>query len=198
MYNVSMENGLVPWLRDQLDARSWTHNELARRAGVSQPAVSSVVSRQRRAGWDFCLAIAEAFDEPPEKVMRLAGLLPPLPPPFEDEQEAVQILREMPYDVRLIVMKILRALKSEPDSQLTSDLLERYGPEPEPEPEPEPDPYLQALAELWDQAPDWLKKSFTAQLRITVEEYEREQEKWSSAPPDEEAGVDSGTVRPES
>jgi hypothetical protein len=89
-------------------------------------------------------------------------------------------------------MKILRALKSGTDPQLSSDLLERYPPEPEPE----PDSYLEALGEVWDQAPDWMKKSVIAQLRISVEEYEREKEKWSSTPPNE-AGVDSGTVRPE-
>jgi hypothetical protein len=134
-------------------------------------------------------------DESPEKLMRLADLLPPLPPPVEDEQEAVEILRAIPNEVRAVVMSIVRALKSESGPLLGSEPVEAE--EPEPEPEPESDPYVQAMSELWDQAPDWLRSSFIAHLRTTVAEYEREKEKRSSTPPDEEAGVDSGTDRPE-
>ena len=37
------------------------------------------MSGNRRAGPDICKAVAQALGEPPEKVFRLAGLLPPLP-----------------------------------------------------------------------------------------------------------------------
>ncbi len=187
---LMMINPITPWLRDQLKARSWTHRELARRAGISQTAVSTVISNQRKPGWDFCAAIAGPLDQPPEKLMRLAGLLPPLPEPVQDEQEALQILRLMPDPLRPIAMKILRALNSHADLPLGIEALEAN------EPEPKPDPYLEAVGELWDQTPDWLKKSFTAQLRIAIEEYEREMEKRASAPPDE-AGVDDETTPPE-
>ena len=72
-----MKNELVPWLSTQLKGRAWSQRELARRAGLSGTAVSTVLSRQRNPGWDFCLAIAEPLGEPPillRKALSDAGL----------------------------------------------------------------------------------------------------------------------------
>jgi hypothetical protein len=35
---------------------------------------------------------------------------------------------------------------------------------------------MEVLEQLWDKAPDWKKKDIAAQIRATVEEYQREQE----------------------
>ena len=74
-----MDDKLITWISNQLDERGWSHRELARRAGISQTAVSTVIAGQRNAGWDFCASIAKAFNEPPLKVFQLAGLLPRSP-----------------------------------------------------------------------------------------------------------------------
>ncbi len=44
-----------------------------------------VISGHANPGPDFCLGVARAFNQPPEKVFRAAGLLPPLPGPEEDK-----------------------------------------------------------------------------------------------------------------
>jgi transcriptional regulator with XRE-family HTH domain len=67
---------LVTWLEDQLRDLGWTQAELARRASVSQAQVSFVLNGQRRAGADFCIAIAGALKEEPSYVLKLAGYLP--------------------------------------------------------------------------------------------------------------------------
>lgn len=70
---------MLIWVNSELDKRGWSKRELARRAGLSHATVSKVMSGQNKITFDFCAAIARAFNEPPEMVFRLAGLLPPLP-----------------------------------------------------------------------------------------------------------------------
>ena len=67
---------LVEWLTSRLRANGWSHNELARRAGLSSAGVSDVMTQRQKPGIEFCRGVALALNEPPEKVLRLAGLLP--------------------------------------------------------------------------------------------------------------------------
>lgn len=67
------------WLIAEKDKRGWDDSMLAARAEVSPSIVSMVLSEQRNPGFDFCKGIVRAFNEPPERVLRLAGLLPSLP-----------------------------------------------------------------------------------------------------------------------
>lgn len=76
-----MSQELITWVKAELTDRGWSHRELARRAGVSQTAVSGTLSGERNPGADFCIKLAKAFDETPERLLRLAGILPPLPAP---------------------------------------------------------------------------------------------------------------------
>lgn len=75
---------LVSWLREELHKRDWRPADLAHKAGLSTGSLSNVLGGNRKAGPDICNAIARALGEPPEKVFRLAGLLPSLPT-SEDE-----------------------------------------------------------------------------------------------------------------
>jgi transcriptional regulator with XRE-family HTH domain len=74
---------LVKWINEELERRGWTQRELARRADISPGQLSMVINQSRGGGPEFCKNIARAFGEPPEKVFRLAGLLPP----FKNELE---------------------------------------------------------------------------------------------------------------
>lgn len=86
------------WLLQEVERRGLTYSELARRGGTTPARVSQVISGDKP-GWDFCLAVARAFGEPPEKIFRLAGLLPPEPGDDDlditaDELQAINLLRE--------------------------------------------------------------------------------------------------------
>jgi len=70
---------LVNWIVEKNDARNWSQRRLASEAGLSHTQVSNVINGSRAVTFDFCAAVAKAFGEPPEKVLRIAGLLPPLP-----------------------------------------------------------------------------------------------------------------------
>jgi transcriptional regulator with XRE-family HTH domain len=72
-------NKFRPWLLEELKNRSWRRVDFAQRAGLSMASLSDVLNGIYRPGPDMCQAIAQALGEPPEKVFRLAGLLPPLP-----------------------------------------------------------------------------------------------------------------------
>lgn len=70
-------NDFTQWLTERIRENGWSNNELGRRAGLSSAAVSLVMTGRQKPGLDFCRGVAVALDEPPEKVLRLAGLLPP-------------------------------------------------------------------------------------------------------------------------
>jgi transcriptional regulator with XRE-family HTH domain len=78
---------LVEWLQGQLQARQWSNNELARQAGLSSSGVSQVMTGVKKPGLKFCFGVAEALNEPPEKVLRLAGFLPKVPARDEEIEE---------------------------------------------------------------------------------------------------------------
>ena len=86
---------LAAWLTGEVERRGWSLRELGRRSGLSGAVISDVARGQQRPGLRFCVQIAGALGLPPEGVLRRAGLLPPLPPAVEEEQEAVVMLRQL-------------------------------------------------------------------------------------------------------
>jgi transcriptional regulator with XRE-family HTH domain len=163
---------IVEYLEGELQRRNWRPADLARAAGVPDATLSHILNGSRRAGPEVCNAVARALDEPPEKIFRIAGLLPPLPPGVEEEREAVVILRGLPADLRAVALRLLRSLR--PDTLPAAPAAPAAPGEPASS--DAPDPYLEVLEQLWDKAPDWKKKDIAAQIRTTVEEYQRERE----------------------
>jgi transcriptional regulator with XRE-family HTH domain len=167
---------LSEFLQAELARRAWRPADLARAAGVPDATVSHVLKGSRRAGPEVCRALARALDEPPERIFRLAGLLPGLSPAVEEEREAVDILRSLSPELRGAAMRMLRGLKPPPaPGPEPGRPAEQAGAPAAPE-RAAPDPYLEVLEQLWDKAPDWKKKDMAAQIRAAVEEYQREQD----------------------
>ncbi len=71
-----MENKLVTYLNAELKERGWSLRELARRSGLSHTIISLALNEQRSMTFETVDAIARALGEPPEKLFRMAGLLP--------------------------------------------------------------------------------------------------------------------------
>jgi transcriptional regulator with XRE-family HTH domain len=84
-----MYDKLITFIKTELEERGWSHRELARRARISQTSVSGTLAKQRTPGADFCIKVAKAFGVEPEFMLRLAGILPPLPPGDDALQAAV-------------------------------------------------------------------------------------------------------------
>lgn len=114
MYNFNVTKEFVDWLTSELNRRGWSNSELRRRTdnAVANSTISMVLSGQSNPGWDFCAAVAEAFGEPPEKIFRLAGLLPPLPA-SEDAptlREIMELAKRMTPEQREQVADYIRYL----------------------------------------------------------------------------------------
>jgi len=90
-----MENELVSWLNAEMENRGWTMRELARRSGMSHTAIAAVVNRQRQPTFEFCEKIARGLGEPPERIFRLAGLLPRRKTADEVTEQVLHFLDQM-------------------------------------------------------------------------------------------------------
>jgi transcriptional regulator with XRE-family HTH domain len=104
---------LTMWILDELNKRDWTPADLAKRAKIHQATLSNILNGNRKAGPEICLAVADALGERPERIFRLAGLLPPsageMSDLSEDEAELVRLYRQLsPGDDRNYALHFLR------------------------------------------------------------------------------------------
>ena len=106
-----MAKDFVTWLNGELNKRGWSNSELHRRSGMANSTISMILGGQKKPGWDFCAAIAKALGEPPEKVFRLAGLLPSIPAgDASTVKEINELLRSLPPDQQKQVLDYVRFL----------------------------------------------------------------------------------------
>lgn len=72
-----MDNELGTWLSNELARRGLSHRQFAKQALIAHSLISRVISGETKATADFCIKIANALGESPERLLRLAGYLPP-------------------------------------------------------------------------------------------------------------------------
>ncbi|MCB0165608.1 MAG: helix-turn-helix transcriptional regulator [Anaerolineae bacterium] len=107
---------LITWLESELKNRQWKPADLARAANVPDATISRILNGRTRAGVETCNALAEALNEPHERVFRLAGLLPPLPAGDDPAlNEGIELLRSMSTTQRREAIKYLRFLLEQND-----------------------------------------------------------------------------------
>lgn len=100
-----MSDKLRAWLSKQLEKRGWSQRKLARQSGVSQTFISQTLSGDVKPSVNFCYKIAQALDESPEKVLRLAGILPANQPEDDTLQELIELARSLPPEDREELLK---------------------------------------------------------------------------------------------
>ena len=108
---MTVHENLVEWLKDQLKQRAWRPADLARRANIDSGQLSRILNRERRAGPETCLGIARALEVPPERVFRLAGLLPPLPENISKEEDLLYYFRQLDDFGKHEAISIIRTLR---------------------------------------------------------------------------------------
>lgn len=105
---------LTQWLQAKLVERGWKAIDLAREAGLGNSTVTRILNEEREAGPDVCTKIAAALGEEPDKVFRLAGLLPESTGSFNglssDESEMLKMYRGLPLSRKEALLSILRGL----------------------------------------------------------------------------------------
>jgi transcriptional regulator with XRE-family HTH domain len=102
------------WLSKEMDRRAWSKAELARRADLSESAVSMVTTGRREPTFDFCVGVAQALGERPEEIMRRAGLIDPMPPEVANEQECLRLYRQLGAQMQAVVIRLLHSFVEEP------------------------------------------------------------------------------------
>lgn len=88
-----------------------SQRQLGKMSGVSNTTISKVLSGQMDASWDFCAAIAKSFDERPETVLRIAGLLPPsggrLDDLTQEEAELIAVYKQLSEAGRELALYVI-------------------------------------------------------------------------------------------
>lgn len=107
-----MGDELRTWVGREIKRLGWSYRELARQAGISHTLISRTLSGDMPASADFCIKVAQALGESPEKVLRLAGILPLLPDSEDDPtlSEAIDTLRNLPPNQRKEALRYIRYL----------------------------------------------------------------------------------------
>jgi transcriptional regulator with XRE-family HTH domain len=103
------------WLQEQLDLHNWTASDLAERAGVGPSTITRILTGERKAGPDVCTKIAQALSEDPDKVFRLAGILPEkgsneASGRNEFEEELLYWNRQLPEDQQEFILETVKGL----------------------------------------------------------------------------------------
>ena len=116
----------VAWIIVELNERGWSRSEAARRGGFSASTLDKVIGGFSRPGPTLCQGLARAFNVAPDKVFRLAGLLPQQPegatsarrevapsPEIENEERALLgIYRELAPEDRAILLTLANRLST--------------------------------------------------------------------------------------
>ena len=103
------------WVSTQMAIRGWNVSELARAAHITPNDVEHGLRLPRP---EFCQVLARAFNTYPDKVLRLAGLLPPDP---KEARRWAELRARMEYlanyldedDLKLIHREAIRRLNEQ-------------------------------------------------------------------------------------
>ncbi len=102
-----MEN-FSNWLANEMKKRGLSPADLARLSGKAPAVISRILNNERDPAPETLTAIARALRLPPETVFRAAGLLPPVPPDTEYQEEFLYLLAQLPPEERQEILDLLR------------------------------------------------------------------------------------------
>lgn len=105
-----MSDQFRQWLVEEMKKRRYSQAALARAIGISQPFVSRVLRGQKPVSVDFCQKVAQALGESPEKVLRLAGILPETNEDDPALREINDLAKRMTPAQRVEALRYLRYL----------------------------------------------------------------------------------------
>lgn len=104
-----MSDVLRAWISQEIERRDWSHRALARQSGLSNSLVSKTLSGKLPPSADFCIKVAQALGEAPEKVLRLAGILPTSPASDDSTlQELTDLARNLAPEDQKEILEYVR------------------------------------------------------------------------------------------
>lgn len=120
-----MELEFSDWLFGMIEDYGWSQSELARRSGLTTASISRIVAGSRGVGKDACIAIAKAFQIPPETVFRAAGMLPPISETELDYEELNYLLPHLSEDQRQTIISLARIFAEQNSGRADDDTTPR-------------------------------------------------------------------------
>ncbi len=107
-----MSDQFRQWLTSEMEKHHYSQRAFAKTIGISQPFLSRVLSGEAKPSVDFCIKIAQALGEAPEKVLRLAEILPSAPASEDDPTlaELRDLIENLPPRQRQEALRYLRYL----------------------------------------------------------------------------------------
>jgi len=111
--STNMSTKLSNVIIEEIDKRGWSIRELAKRANLAHGTINSVLAQKSKPGVIFCTGIARALREPPERIFRLAGLLPPVIIGQEREKELLDLFHNLDVSDQNRVIGIARQFYQE-------------------------------------------------------------------------------------
>lgn len=109
-----MSDQFRQWLTSEMKRRRFSQGALAREIGMSRPFVTRVLNGEKQPSVEFCIKVAGALGEAPERLLRLAGILPrsEVDNLVKDElsAEILDLLQHMPKEQRQQILDYVRFL----------------------------------------------------------------------------------------
>lgn len=101
------------WLSQKMNLENITQADLARMAGLSTGAISNLINQVRSPSPEALRKIAKALNVSPDRIFRIAGLLPPESPKDELTEEAEFLFSQLSLYQRRQAVKFIRFLADE-------------------------------------------------------------------------------------
>jgi len=105
-------DNLAHWVNSQAEDKNLSFREIAKRGGISVASVSDAASGQS-VGFKVCKGLAKAFGVPEEKILRLAGLLPPQPEETPTSRELLYMFMQLDDQDQERILSITRTFLEE-------------------------------------------------------------------------------------
>jgi len=99
-----MNDDFIQWVNTKLSEYNWSIRELSRQTGIDASNLSKILSGKREPGLNFYLSLSKAFEEQPERIFRLAGILPELDREEITFQELLEIANRLTPDQRQTIV----------------------------------------------------------------------------------------------
>lgn len=113
------------WLIEEMAKRGMSQADLARKTKLTTGGISNLVNQVRNPSPEALIAIAKAFDFPPEDVFRKAGILPEKHEIDQLSQEAEFLLAQMPEAKRQQAINFIRFLARDTGDDIVTHRVEK-------------------------------------------------------------------------
>jgi len=117
----------VDWLKKELEKRDWSQADLARLSKISPTQIGRILLRERNAGTDALIAIADALNLPPEEVLRAAGVLPPKSERTEKIEKIHHIFDQLPPEEQDKLIEYAQFVRRQAERTRAKKMCNNYG-----------------------------------------------------------------------